>query len=62
MKIISIKEVEKGGADIVYELSPEDITILKAKAKKDGVKFTQGYCNKVILKAIEAMIEQEEKK
>ena len=61
MKIISIREVEKGGADIVYELSAADEKILRAKAKKEGVKFTKAYCNKVILEAIENMVKKEEK-
>jgi len=58
MKIISIKEIENGEADITYELSEKEITLFKQIAKERKVKFSKKFCNELILEALKKYVEE----
>lgn len=59
MKIISITERKDGSADMTYQLHKEDVILFKKIAKNLKVKFTNKFCNKLILQAINNFIKEE---
>lgn len=61
MNIIKTTDNKDGSQSIDYTLTPSEITMFKAHAKKKGKKYSEKFVNSEILKAITEFVKSTEK-